>query len=50
MKVTAVPIVIGAFGTIPKGLVNGLEGLEIRGQKKTIQKTALLRSVSILLF
>ena len=30
-----IPIVIGALGTIPKGLVKGLEKLEIRGQMKT---------------
>ena len=28
MKVTIVPIVIGAFGTITKGLLKGLEDLE----------------------
>ena len=32
MKVTIVPIVIGAFGTIIKGLLKGLEDLEISGQ------------------
>ena len=31
MKVTIIPIVIGAFGTVTKGLLKGLEGLEIRG-------------------
>ena len=29
MKETVIPIVIGALGTIPKGLVRGLEELEI---------------------
>ena len=29
MKVTVIPIVIGAFGIILKGLVKGLEDLEI---------------------
>ena len=29
MKVTIVPIVIGAFGTITKGLLKGLEDLEV---------------------
>ena len=29
MKVTVIPIVIGALGTIPKGLVKRLEELEI---------------------
>ena len=27
---TVIPIVIGALGTVTKGLVNGLEELEIR--------------------
>ena len=48
MKVTVIPIVVGVLGTIPKGLVNGLEELEIRGQEKTIHFTALLRSARIL--
>ena len=30
MKVTNVPIVIGAFGTLTKGLSKGLEDLEVR--------------------
>ena len=29
MKVTIVPIVIGAFGTITKGLLKGREDLEL---------------------
>ena len=29
MKVTIIPIVIGAFGTVTKGLLNGLEDLEV---------------------
>ena len=47
MKVTMIPIVIGALGTIPKGLIKGLEDLEIRGQVTTIQITVLLRSITI---
>ena len=31
MKVTIEPIVIGAFGTIRKGLLKGLEDLEVGG-------------------
>ena len=31
MKVTIIPIVIGAFSTDTKGLLKGLENLEIRG-------------------
>ena len=30
LKVTVIPIVIGALGTIPKGLLKELEELEIR--------------------
>ena len=48
MKVTIIPIVIGAFGTVTKGLLKGLEDLEIRGQVETIQTTALLRTARIL--
>ena len=48
MKVTVIPIVIGALSSIAKGLVQGLEELEIRGQVETIQTTALLRSARIL--
>ena len=47
MKVTIVPIVIGAFGTITKGLLKGLEDLEIGGRVETIQTTALLRTARI---
>ena len=43
MSVTIIPIVIGAFGTISKGLLKGLEDLEIRGRVETIQITTLLR-------
>ena len=32
IKITVIPIVTGAPGTIPKGLVKRLEDLEIRGQ------------------
>ena len=31
MKVTAIPVVIGALGTVTKRLVQGLEDLKIRG-------------------
>ena len=46
-KVTIVPIVIGALGTITKGLLKGLEDLEVGGRVETIQMTALLRTVRI---
>ena len=47
-RVTVVLIVIGALGSIPKGLIQGLEDLEIRGRVETIQTAALLRSARIL--
>ena len=40
MKVTNVPIVIGAFGTVSKGLVKGQDDMEISGRVETIQTTA----------
>ena len=48
MKVTTVPIVIGALGTKRKGLLKGLEDLEVGGRVETIQTTALLRTARIL--
>ena len=48
MKVTIVPIVIGAFGTITKVLLKDLEDLEVGGQVETIQMTSLLRTARIL--
>ena len=48
MKVTIVPLVIGALGTITKGLLKGLEDLEIGGKVETIETTALLRMARIL--
>ena len=48
MKVTIIPVVIGALGTVIKGLVQGLEDLEIRGRVEIIQTTALLRLTRIL--
>ena len=48
MKVTFIPIVIGALGTVTKELVKRQEDLEIRGRVETIQTTALMRSVRIL--
>ena len=48
MKVTIVQIVIGASGTITKGLLKGLEDLEVGGRVETLQTTALLRTARIL--
>ena len=41
MKVTKIPIVIGALSRIIKGLRRRIENLEIRGQVETVQITAL---------
>ena len=48
IKVKVVPIVIGAFGKVPKALENNLGELEIRGRIETLQTTALLGSARIL--
>ena len=48
VKVTIIPIVIGAFDTVTKGLLKGLEDLEVGGRVKTIQTTALLKTARIL--
>ena len=48
MKVTIIPIVIGAFGTVTKGLLKGLEDLEVGGREETIQTIALLKTARIL--
>ena len=48
MKVTIVPIVISALGTITKRLLKGLEDFEVGGRVETIQTTALLRTARIL--
>ena len=44
MKVTVIPIIIGAFGTVTKGM----EDLEVKGREEAIQTTAFLRSARIL--
>ena len=48
MQVTIIPIVIGAFGTVTKGLLKELEDLEVGGRVETIQTTALLKTARIL--
>ena len=48
MKVTVIPIAIGAPGMITKSLVRELEVLEIAVWIKTIQTTEFLRSARIL--
>ena len=39
IKVTIIPIVIGVFGRVTKGLLKGLEDLEVGGWVETIQTT-----------
>ena len=48
MKVTIMPIVIGGFGIVTKGLLKGLENLEVGGRVETIQTTALLGTARVL--
>ena len=48
MKVTIIPIVVGAFVTVTKGFLKGLEDLHIGGQVETIQTSTLLRTARIL--
>ena len=48
MKVTVIPVIVGALGTIPKGIEKRLGLLQIRGRIKTIQTTSCLKSVRIL--
>ena len=45
---TIIPIVIGVFGTVTKGLLKGLEDLDVGGRVETIQTTSLLRTARIL--
>ena len=39
-----IPIIIGAFGTVTKGLLKGLEDLEVGRQMETLQTITLLRT------
>ena len=48
MKVTIIPIVIGAFGTVTKGFLKALEDIDVGGREETIQTTALLKTARIL--
>ena len=48
MKVTIIPIVVGAFGTVTKGLLKDLEDLEVGGRMEIIQTIALLKTARIL--
>ena len=42
MKVTVMPVVIGAVGTVTKEIVTELEDLDNKGQVEIIQNSALL--------
>ena len=44
MKVTIMPIVNGTLGGITKGLVLGLENMDISGREETIQTQEMLRT------
>ena len=48
MEVRIVPIVIGVFSTVTKGLLKGLKDLVVDERGETIQTTALLKTVRIL--
>ena len=48
MKVIIIPFVIGAFGTVTKGLLKSQDDLEIGGRVEAIQTTALLKTARIL--
>ena len=48
MQVTVIPIGIGVFRRVNKGLLKGLEVLEVGGWVETIQTTTLLRTARIL--
>ena len=42
MKVTIVPVLIGAFGTVTKGILKGLEDSEVNGRVVTIQNDSII--------
>ncbi len=48
LQLIIIPIFVGAFDPVIKGLAKWLEDLKIKGRVETIQTTALLRSVRIL--
>ena len=48
MRVTIIPIVIGALVTVTKGLVQRLNELEITGRVETVQTTTWLILARIL--
>ena len=48
MRVTVIPIVVGAFGTVPKGLEKRLNESEIKAKIETNLTTGKLISTRIL--
>ena len=48
IKVTFIPIIIGALDTVNKRLLKGLEGLDIKGRVETIQTTIFFGLARIL--
>ena len=44
MKVTIIPIMIGAFGRVTKGLLKGLEELDVGGRVETIKEKIIENS------
>ena len=48
MNVTIIPIMIGAFGTVTKGSLKGLEDLEVGGRVETIQTISVLKTARML--
>ena len=42
MQVTIIPIVIGDYGTLTKGLLKGLVDLEVSGRVETIQNYSII--------
>ena len=44
MKVTIIPIVIGAYGTVTKGLLKWLDDLEVGGQVEGIQNDSIIEN------
>ncbi len=49
MKMTIVPIVIGALRTVNEGLLKGQEDLEVGGRVETILKDAVIWKMTVLL-
>ena len=48
MKVTIVPMVIGVFDKVKKGLLKRLKSLQVGGRVDTIQTITLSRTAKIL--